>query len=154
MLQPTTGEGFVFGQECERADKEKLESLSILPAAPVCAWQWCDTCTIHPATLGVYISVLMACAGVTWLTTVMSVCVPRHGSMETHRAPPVPPVLHSPCTCHPAPVIPPAIMHPPLSPAVHPPSRPCPPHATCRAPAVPPPCIGPVCPDHPTWVDS
>src|SRR6266481_2107423 len=86
MLQPATGEGFVFGQECERADKEKLESLSVLPAAPVCAWRWCDTCMIHPTTLGMYISVLMACAGVTWLTTVMSACIPCHGSTETHSA--------------------------------------------------------------------
>src|SRR6266481_8524509 len=104
---------------------------------------------IHPATLGVYISVLMACAGVTWLTTVMSACIPCHGSMETHCAPPVPPALHSPCTHHPAPIVPPAIVHPLLSPAVHPPSRPCPPRATRCAPAMPPPCIGPACPDHP-----
>src|SRR6266481_1803650 len=108
---------------------------------------------IHPATLGMYISVLTACAGVTWLMTVMSVCIPHHGSMETHHAPPVPPALHSPCTGHPAPIIPLAIVHPPLSPAVHPPSQPFPPRATHRAPAMPPPCISPTCPAHPTQVD-
>src|SRR6266481_3194509 len=100
MLQPTTGEGFVFGQECERADEEKLESLSVLPAAPVCARRWCDTCTIHPTTLGVYISVLMACAGVTWLMTVMSACM-------APRRPTVHPLCHPSCT-RPAP----AVLHP------------------------------------------
>src|SRR6266481_6198809 len=110
---------------------------------PDCTHRPCRHASTHPGALPMPRALHAPC---THCPAPVARAVVHDGPSCTHRRAPT--LVHSPChppCTHPAPtVLHPlyhlAIVHPPWSPAIHPPSQPYPPCATCRAPIMHPPC--------------